>query len=61
MKLKKKPENKIIFAIIRREMPLNISEIPIKAGIQKFVGTRQQIIDIMAFRPLEYQKQKHIY
>ena len=42
-------------------MPLNVSEIPIKLAIQKFVETRQQIADVITLRPLEYQEQKYIY
>jgi hypothetical protein len=37
-------------------MPLNVSEILIKIVIREFIGTRQQITDIMVFRPLEYQE-----
>jgi hypothetical protein len=37
-------------------MPLNVSGTSIKVVIREFIGTRQQIADVMAFRPLEYQE-----
>jgi hypothetical protein len=37
-------------------MLLNVSETLIKAAIQKFIRTRQQIADIITLRPLEYQE-----
>jgi hypothetical protein len=47
--------------MMRREMPLNASGILIRLAIQEFIGTRQQIADIITLRPLEYQEQEHIY
>jgi hypothetical protein len=32
-----------------------------KPGIREFVGTRQQIADVIALCPLEEQEQEHIY
>jgi hypothetical protein len=58
---RRQPEEKIVFGMMRREMPLNVSGAPIRLAIQEFVGTRQQIADVMALRPLEYQEQEHIY
>jgi hypothetical protein len=34
-------------------MPLNISEILIKAGIREFVGTRQQIANVITLYPFK--------
>jgi hypothetical protein len=55
------PEEKIVFGMMRREVPLNISGAPIRAGIREFVGTRQQIADVIALCPLEGQEQELIY
>ena len=38
---RRQSEEKIVFKIMRREMPLNVSGTLIKVVIQEFVGTRQ--------------------
>jgi hypothetical protein len=54
---KRQPEEKIVFAMMNRGMPRRT----LRAGIQEFRGTTQQIADVMALRPLTDQEQEYIY
>jgi hypothetical protein len=60
-KIRRKPEDKIVFAMMRPEMPLNIAGALLRAGIREFRETRQQIADVIALYPFKGQEQEHIY